>query len=193
MTCRYPLKAAAALIITLAEPTAADAATVEGVTLPPSIDVGDSDLPLRGCGVREAFFINVYVAGLYLPEADMTQAQILSPATRKAIRLQIVYDGSLPQGIPDSWRQPLDEMVRHDLEQTVKAIYAGFQAGDQVTIKYSPNLGTEVLVNGQQTRQTEGHELIQPLLRLWIGDKAVSPDLRQLLLSGSCGGGDGWF
>lgn len=194
MPCRCSLKAAiAVLIMAVIAPVAAGAATVEGATLPPTLQVHDSELSLRGCGVREAFFINVYVAGLYLSEAHMTQEQILSPDTPKAVRLQIVYDGSLPQDIPDSWRQPLDEMVRWDLRQTIKAVYADFRAGDQVTIKYGPQLGTEVIVNGQQIRQTPGHDLMEPLLRLWIGERAVSPDLRQLLLSGSCGGGDGWF
>jgi len=186
-----PLLAALALVP--AGPSV-QAAEVEGGTLPPTLSTGDRSLPLRGCGVREAFFMTIYVAGLYLPRPGLAQGAILSPDTAKAVRLQITYDGSLPQEVPDSWRAPLDQMVRRDLQQTIAAIYADFQAGDQVTISYAPQAGTTVEVNGQVLRRTEGHELIRPLLRLWAGDRAVSPSLRQDLLGSSCGeGGDGWF
>ncbi len=183
----------AALVMLAAAPMAAKAATVEGVTLPPTLEVSGRELPLRGCGVREVFFMNIYVAGLYLPEKGMSQEAILSADTAKAVRLQIVYDGSLPQDIPESWQAPLDQMVRRDLENTIKNIYQNFQAGDQVTIEYTPGFGTTISVNGERTREREGHELISPLLRLWIGDRAVSANLRELLLSGACGGDDGWF
>lgn len=185
---------AAGALLASAAPPAAGAATIEGVQLPERLSVGGQQLQLRGCGVRSEFFMNLYVAGLYLPQANMRQDDILSADTAKAVRLQIVYDGSLPQDVPDSWREPLQEMARAEIEKAVKDIYRKFQSGDQVTLTYAPNAGTRITINGKEIRDTDGNDLIQPLLRLWIGDRAVSPNLRQLMLSGKCGGGgEGWF
>ena len=176
-----------------ASTSAAFAVTVEGVTLPDSIDVQGRQLPLSGCGTREAFFTDIYVAGLYLPEQRMSQQQILSPDTPKAVRLDIVYDGTLPQDIPDSWREPLNRMVSYEIKERIASIYAGFGAGDRITLKYDPQAGTQIIVNGERVRSMEGDAVIRPLLRLWIGDEAVSANLRQLLLSGQCARDDGWF
>ncbi len=78
-------------------------------------------------------------------------------------------------------------MVREDLEQTVRQIYANFESGDDVSIVYAPEVGTKLIVNGTTRREMQGDDVLRPLLRLWIGEKAVSANLRRLLLSGRCG------
>lgn len=170
-----------------------EAAEIDGVTLPQQLEVGGERLDLAGCGTRESLFTNIYVVGLYLPDSGLSQQETLSAGTAKAARLQIVYDGSLPDGIPDSWEEPVREMTQKDIERAITAMYENFQSGDQVTIGYTPQMGTVVSVNGSQTRTHDGHELIDPVLRLWLGDRAVSTNLRQLLLSGVCAEDDGWF
>ncbi|MEX2644546.1 MAG: chalcone isomerase family protein [Acetobacterales bacterium] len=178
-------KAAAAILLAA---TPATAAEVAGVRLPPGLEVAERTLDLRGCGVREAYFLNMYVAGLYLPEPGLSQSEILSRDTTKAVRLNIVYDGALPQDVPDSWRDRLDEMVRRDVQETISDIYKGFESGDEVTVRYAPAAGTTISVNGEQTRQTDDYAVLEGLLRLWIGDRAVSENLRRLLLIGDCAG-----
>ena len=164
----------------------AHSAEIEGVTLPERIEVGGQILSLRGCGAREAFLFDLYVAAIYLPHAGLSQAEILDSGTPKAIRLHILYS-DLPDEVPESWAKPLDEMVREDLEQTVRQIYANFESGDDVSIEYAPEMGTKLVVNGTTRREMQGDDVLRPLLRLWIGEKAVSANLRRLLLSGRCG------
>lgn len=61
------------------------------------------------------------MAAIYLPHAGLSQAEILDSGTPKAIRLHILYS-DLPDEVPESWAKPLDEMVREDLEQTVRRL-----------------------------------------------------------------------
>lgn len=171
--------------------SAAQAVEVSGVTLPPSLTMQEKDLQLTGCATREQFFMDVYVIGLYLPQAEMSRQEILAQDTPKAVRLHIVYDGTVPDDVPDSWREPLQEMADQDLQRTLKNIYEQFESGDQITIKYAPGMGSVVLINGEQVRETDSHELMQALLTLWIGDQAVSDNIQRLLLQGQCKGGSG--
>lgn len=166
--------------------TPAAYAQVEGVEFPEQIRAGGHTLLLHGCGAREALFFDLYVAALYLPRVGLNQDEILAARTPKAIQLKILY-GDLPDKIPQSWSEPLDRMVREELEQIVRKIYANFQSGDEVRIVYAPEMGARLLVNGAVRREMPDDDVFRPLLRLWIGDEAVSKNLRRLLLSGDCG------
>lgn len=172
----------------------ADALEKDGARLPPTLRAGGQSLHLTGCGTREALLSDVYVVALYLPETGMPRERILAPETAKAVRLRVVYDGSMPQDIPESWNEPLRDMVDHDLRQTFRELYRRFRSGDRLTITYAPQSGTEIALNGQTLRRAADDRLIRPLLRLWIGREAVSDNLRRLLLQGRCEtGDDGWF
>lgn len=166
--------------------TPAGSAEIEGVVFPERHDAGDQMLTLQGCGAREAFLFDLYVAALYLPREGLSRAAILDSGTPKVVRLNILYD-DLPDEVPESWAEPLDRMVREDLEQTIRKVYENFESGDAVSIEYTPQTGTKLVVNGQTRREQAGDRILRPLLRLWIGENAVSSNLRRLLLSGSCG------
>lgn len=159
----------------------------DGVEFPARQSFEGTELHLSGCGSREAFFFDIYVAAIYLPETGMPVSDILSPDTPKAVRLHIVYDGTVPDEVPDSWAEPLDKIARDEIRHAIADVYADFSAGDRVTIAYTPSAGTGIRINDSQPDRWRGHALVDPLLRLWIGERAVSANLRQLLLSGTCG------
>lgn len=175
-----------ALLLWAAAPSHSDAVEIGGVRLPPSIAVGGQSLDLAGCGTREALFSDVYVAALYLPRPRMPLERILSSRTAKAVRLHIVYDGTLPGEIPEDWREPLNSMLREDLRATLKNFYRRFESGDQVTLTYMPDEGVVASINGTATHGNLDHTLMESLLQLWIGGHAVSDNLRRLLLKGEC-------
>ncbi len=147
---------------------------------------GGADAAIAWVRAREALFFDLYAAALYLPRAGLGQDEILAASTPKAVQLKILY-GDLPDNIPQSWSEPLDRMVREELEQTVREIYANFESGDEVRIVYAPEMGARLIVNGAVRREMPDDDGFRPLLRLWIGEEAVSKNLRRLLLSGDCG------
>ncbi|WP_119459969.1 chalcone isomerase family protein [Rhodospirillaceae bacterium SYSU D60014] len=183
-------------ILSLALPlcASADAARISGATLPPELTVSGRTLELAGCGTRELMLMDLYAIGLYVPRPPLQRPQILDPQTTKAVRLQVVYDGTVPDDIPDEWRARLTDMVRQDLIRTLQGFYREIRSGDQVTITYTPDSGTTIRINGESVVAKPGHDLIHAMLTLWIGDNAISGNLRQLLLQGSCKSEEeGWF
>lgn len=184
---------AAGFAALIAKTPSAATVKVEGVAFAPTLTAGNGSLSLGGCGAREVMFTSVYVPALYLPCPGMKRTRIFAAETPKAVQLKIVYDGTLPQDIPESWREPLERMAQSEVERAVRNIFEKFQSGDRVTVQYAPDTGTTVDVNGKVIRTTGSGALMLPLLELWIGDQAVSDNLRRLMLSGSCDGeDDGW-
>ena len=51
------------------------AADLAGVTMPDSVQVGNTTLVLNGLGLRTKIVVKVYVAGLYLPENPPTPTE----------------------------------------------------------------------------------------------------------------------
>lgn len=185
--CLAYLRGCVVALLLLVWPGAAMAIEYEGAEFPEMISAGDTTLRLAGCGVREAFIFDVYVAALYLPRVGMGADEIIARETSKAVELRIVFNGSIPDDIPESWSEPLDRIPREDIQRTIADIYADFSTGDRMTIRHTPALGTEVRINDMVRKHSEGSAIIDPLQQLWIGEAAVSGNLRRLLLGGSCG------
>jgi len=131
----------AALAITVVPAANARAAEIGGVTLPPTITYSDKQLALAGCGTREisVFFVGIdlYVISLYLPTPTTDVATILAPGTAKLVRLNVVYDGSMPDSLPDEWRTRIEDAVSAEMLRTLQGFYKRIRSGDVVTVGYA--------------------------------------------------------
>lgn len=179
-------RAALAAALCCAAP-AAQAAQVAGVTLPPAETVQGRQLRLAGCAVRESLWMELYAVSLYLPQGTPADAgRILDDGTAKLLRLDVTYDGQVPNGLPQDWAQRLRDEVSRDFMRTLQNQYNQLKAGDTVRIFYVPGQGTTLSVNGNTVTTRPGGELMRSMLGLWIGRDPVSGNMRRLLLSGSC-------
>jgi len=73
------------------------AAEVAGVKVDDRARVDASELVLNGAGLRTKYFLNVYVAGLYLVEKKVTPADILALPGAKRITMRLMRDVSAKQ------------------------------------------------------------------------------------------------
>ena len=159
------------------------------ITVPPVAEAFGQRLQLTGCGVREAWWHNLYLVSIYLPERTGDVEKILNTATEKAIRLDVLYDGRIPGALPASWRERLKGRLPAQVFQQVKGLYrrvARVGRGAVLFVAYHPNHGTVATVNGHEVLHDPGTRLINGLLDLWIGPHPESENLRRLLLQGVC-------
>ena len=63
---------------------------IGGVTLPDTIKVGDETLLLNGGGIREKFWLDMYVGGLYLSQKETNSQKIIESDQPMAIFMEIV-------------------------------------------------------------------------------------------------------
>ena len=67
--------------IALCQPAIAQ--TVAGITFPDRIQINESALVLNGAGLREKYWIDIYVAALYLPKASTVPQAIIEQNTKR--------------------------------------------------------------------------------------------------------------
>ena len=63
---------------------------IEGVTLPATLKASSSELVLNGGGLREKYFLDLYVSGLYLESKNTNADAIIKADEPMAIRIEIV-------------------------------------------------------------------------------------------------------
>lgn len=167
-------------------PGAAESAQVAGVTVLPVETVQGARLRLVGCAAREMLWKELYALSLYLPRPVGDASDIQGGSMPKLLRLDVTYDGKVPDGLPEDWAGRLREQVSREFMRTLRGLYNELRGGDTVRIAYTSGEGTTVTVNGRVVASRPGNELMDGVLGLWIGRDPLSENMKRLLLSGSC-------
>ncbi len=172
---------------------AASAATLAGVTLPPTYSVGGLSLGLNGIALRTLYIfeVKIYVAGLYLAQPSHDPQAILASPTPKVLVLQFLHGGSKAE-VEHEYREgertncgsggcnPADSA---DFERLVAAAPA-VKEGDTTTYIFTGK-GVRVLANNQLVIELANPNLANSLLAGFIGAHPPSQALKRQLLGTS--------
>lgn len=178
-----------ALALFLVAPPAASAAEVAGVTMADRVEVDGQSLVLNGMGLREKFFVDVYVAGLYLPAKQRSETAIFGSDTPRRLVMHFVHDVTKDQ-VCEAWQDSL----KGNRPNAPAALAADFDTlcgwmedvteGEEMVFTYLPETGTTVTVRGEEKGTIEGKEFADALYASWIGDKPATGKLKKGLLGG---------
>ena len=168
--------------------TAAEAATIEGVTFADRYQAGTTTLTLNNVGLlRYRVIFKGYVAALYLgegvrPEQVLTDVpkrleleyfwSIASPDFGKAAE-KILAD-NFPAAQITSFRSRLDRL---------NTLYENVKPGDRYALTYIPGVGTELALNGKPKGIIEGADFAAAYFAIWLGAKPLDASLKAQLLT----------
>jgi len=167
-------------------------ATVEGVELPGEIRLGEQRLQLNGAGVREKFFFDIYVAGLYLKARQADAGRILSQDRPWRMVMHFLYKKVGKEKLADGWEEGfeanLDEARMERLRLQIdrfKALFPDLHRGDEVLLDHLPGGGVKVTINGRDAGTVGGNDFASALLGIWLGERPVTRSLKADLLGGN--------
>ena len=172
----------------------AHALQVEGIEIPETISSGDgkTDLVLNGAGLREKFYVDVYVAALYLQARTADAAAILGDDGPASVTMNIIYSELSKKKITDGWIDGLDDNTTSSARKAIQSrleafnkLFTSMKKGDVLRIDYTPAKGTEVRLNGEWRGSVEGNDFFRALLKVWLGTDPVSKSLKQDMLGGN--------
>ncbi|HTQ75831.1 MAG TPA: chalcone isomerase family protein [Burkholderiales bacterium] len=177
----------------LATPALAD--EVAGVKVDDRVRVESSDLMLNGAGLRTKYFLNIYVAALYLTEKKATPADILALRGAKRVSMRLMRGLSAKQltdalevGIDSNTSAPERETLKGRLDE-LTAIMNALQSakkGDLIALDWLPGMGTRISLNGEpHGKPIAGEDFYRALLRIWLGEEPAQESLKKALLGGS--------
>ena len=175
------------LVLILAVP-AAWPATLSTVTMADEVTVGDAKLVLNGQGLRKKLWVEVYVAGLYMPqktsdaaaaaEIDGTKRIVMHFLTNKAKKKKM--DAAWDEGFEGNSPEIYDELKAR--VATFKDFFGDMKVGDVIELTLVPGVGTSASLNGTEKGVIEGDDFAEALLKVWLGASPPSEDLKNGLL-----------
>ena len=147
--------------------------------------VGGETLPLQAKGTRSRLFgsVDVYTVGIYASREVNTVEALRDPQVARAVRVNVVYDGGMPEKIPSEWWQELIPVLDKGQQQKLRGAFARLSPGDDVWITYAPGKGTLLRAGGTTILSDPGAGLMNAVLDLWLGPTPVSGDLRDALVA----------
>lgn len=169
----------------------AGAVTSQGVEIPATVTVADTDLVRVGHGVaRYAGIFRVYVAALYGPE-DVPPDELLRSDVPR--RLEITYLREVGAAdIREATEVVLDQQYAAeeraafaDRFDAFNALYEDVGEGDRYAYEYHPD-GEESRLyrNGTLQGTASGADFARAYLGIWLGDEPLSEGLKADLLGG---------
>jgi hypothetical protein len=167
----------------------AQATEVNGVTLPETLQVDNTSLALNGAGVRNKYFMKVYVAGLYVPEPSSDAAAIMNADEVQAMRVEITssmitrsrFQETVQEGLKQSAGDEYPK-YEHMLDELWADENLDVDKGDVFEYRYVPGEGTQFLRNGTTLKVVRGLDFKRVLFGIYLGDNPVQASLKAELL-----------
>ncbi len=166
-------------------------AELAGVTVDNVIAAKNGDtLVLNGLGLREKFWVDVYVGSLYLTTKTNEIADILSSQKAFRIQMDFVYKEVDKEKLITAWREGFEKNQAPEILTSIKdrmqQFYGFFNtnavAKDQYILDYIPDEGTTVAKNGQVLGTIPGDDFKNAVLEIWLGNIPADKDLKNGML-----------
>jgi long-chain acyl-CoA synthetase len=163
------------------------AATLAGITMPDTAQVGGKNLVLNGLGLRTKVIVKVYVAGLYVEQKSSDPNAIIKSDTPKQIVMKFLHGASKNQ-MSDAFNESFSDnspdavkTMKGDIDRLIGALDA-VNTGDTMVYTYVPGTGTTYSLNGKDKVTIAGPAFAQVLMSVWLGPKPPNADLKKGLL-----------
>src|SRR3954466_1472847 len=179
----------------------ARAVDIEGVKIDDKVVLanGVPELVLNGAGLRHKFaFIKVYVGSLYLTQKKTDNEAIFADPGPKRVSMHILSSEVTAQDLIASMNNALAvNLSPHELAliekrirdlNTMMSSLKAINKGSVVHLDYLPDVGTRVIIDGQERITIPGAVFFSAMLHIWIGNKPVDGRLRDAMLGKGSGG-----
>ena len=179
-----------ALVLLLAAPLA-HTAEKAGIHLDEQITAENGEvLLLNGVGLREKFWVDIYVGSLYLVNKNSNVAEILSTSNAFRLQMDFVYKEVANEKLLKAWRDGFEKNQEKNtlvaLKSRTEQFYSYFASnavkGDQFILDYLPGIGTKVIKNKKLLGVIPGEDFKNALLEIWLGNFPADSGLKKGLL-----------
>ncbi len=151
-----------------------------------SISIDENTIPLRGAKKLEWWGFDVYTAGFYVGDESKTPDEILDASTPRY--LEIHYHRSIKaKDIIKATKENLSENPTVDMakvQDQLEDLYECFEnvgEGDIYSISYSPESGTTISLNDEESCRFEGGEFARVFFGIWLSEYPINDDLAEAL------------
>lgn len=164
------------------------AASIAGVSMPDSATVNDETLILNGLGLREKYWVDVYVAGLYLPNKMNDGDSIMKANVNKRIQVEFIYSSVPKEKMIAVLEENISNNPQFSSDTVAKIRQCGswmqdFTSGDVVMFDYAYTTQTTTIYINDKTRGSmQSKEFMEAIFAMYVGKYPATEALKQGLL-----------
>lgn len=167
------------------------AAELAGVSIKDQVTAENGEiLMLNGVGLREKFWVDVYVGSLYLVKKSANVAEILSAPNASRIQMNFVHKEVASDKLIKAWNEGFEKNQSGEILATLQDRIHQFNgyfnqnalAMDQYIFDYIPGKGTTVIKNNTVLGLIPGQDFKNALLEIWLGNFPADKSLKSGLL-----------
>ena len=181
----------AALVLAVLLVTAlGNAEEIGGINMPETLKAGQTTLVLNGAGVREKFFMDLYVGGLYLKEKSADPGAIIEADEPMAIRLHIISSMITSKKMEKATREGFEKAtggnigpIQVQIEEFISVFKEEIKEGVIYDLIYVPGKGVEVSKNNESRSMIKGLPFKKAMFGIWLSDKPAQKSLKKAMLS----------
>jgi hypothetical protein len=161
---------------------------IGGVQLPSTLKE-NTTLHLNGGGIREKFWIDLYVGGLYLQQKSSDAQKIINADQPMAIHMEIVSTLITSEKMIEAIKEGFQKSTKGNtkpIQSEIKAFQAAFSAPivekDTYTILYTPGKGVSVAKNKKHLTTIKGLVFKKAMFGIWLCDEPADEVLKDGML-----------
>src|SRR5690554_3024457 len=151
------------LMLSLFVALPSQALTIKGVDVKDTMTLENQKLVLNGAGIRTKWFVEGYIAALYLNEKTSDAQAVIEADEPMAVRLIITSGMITPKRMSDSTRDG----------------FVSSTGGNIFDLVYQPEVGVTVYRNGEEKAKVEGMEFKKAMFGIWISKNGIQKSLRK--------------
>jgi hypothetical protein len=146
-------------------------------------------LLLNGSGLREKFFIDLYVGSLYLKTKSSNAHKILNSSDNKVITLDIlsnlITSDKMLKGIDDGFEKSTGGNIKQFHSEIIEfkdAFKEEIKKGDNFLIGSNDNNELLIFKNGVSIKTIKGYDFSKAVFGIWLGEDPADENLLEDML-----------
>jgi len=160
--------------------------TFNGVKFPLTEKIGKNELVLNGGGLREKYWMDLYVAALYLESKTSDASKVIYGTEEMAIHIKIISSSVTRERFLESvnggFANATTKASAEDKKKFIGFFSDEFKIGDVIHFDYTPEKGLKVTKNGVVKGTIAGYDFKKSLFSIWLGSKPADENLKKGML-----------
>lgn len=158
-----------------------------GVSFNTELKLDGENLVINGAGLREKYFMDLYVAGLYMPKKTEDAKKVIYDDTEMAIHIKIISSSVTRERFIESVNEGFAASKHGSASKEEIKKFVGFfnepiKNGDKIYLDYIPGKGVRVTKNGEVKGTIPGLDFKKALFGIWFGTPPVQESMKKEML-----------
>jgi len=158
-----------------------------GVTFYTETTINEEEVVINGAGVREKYFMDMYVAALYLKKKSTDASKIITADEEMGIHIKIVSSmvtrDKFKTAVTEGFKNATSgKATQEEQKKFMTCLSEEFKSGDKIYFDYVPSKGLKIYKNGDLKGTIPGLDFKKALFSIWLGTSPAQESLKNEML-----------